>query len=150
MTIKFAREFLHDIWDEAAPLLELHYEEIAHYKDIALKPDRARYMVAEDAGGVRAYTARDDNRLVGYQVFFVARNIHYSDSLQAMQDVLYLSREHRGRMIGFKFISWCDEQLRAEGVQAVMQHTKAKHNFGPMLERIGYELMDLVHVRRLN
>jgi hypothetical protein len=52
--------------------------------------------------------------------------------------------------MGGRFIKWCDEQLRAEGVAVVYHHIKAAHNFGPMLERFGYELVDLIYSRRLN
>jgi hypothetical protein len=32
----------------------------------------------------------------------------------------------------------------------VFQRTKAKHNFGNLLEALGYELVDLVYARRLD
>ena len=77
-------------------------------------------------------------------------NIHYQDSLQALQDVIYVDRELRGNGIGKEFIKWCEEQLRADGVQAIYQHVKNKHNFGPMLETMGYELVDLIYAKRLD
>lgn len=150
MTVKFAREFLHQVWDESMPLVKAHYQEIAHYQDIELKPDRDRYMAIEDAGGVRLFTVREEGRLIGYCLFLVSRHPHYMGSLQAMQDVLYLDPSLRGRLIGYRFINWCDEKLKADGVQVVMQHTKDTHNFGPMLERMGYEIMYHVFARRLN
>ena len=147
--IGFARETL-ETWDEAWTLVESHYHEIAHFRDLKLKPNRDGYLQCESAGGIRVYTVRDDGRLVGYQVFLVSLNLHYNESLQAIQDVLYLAPDLRGRLIGYRFIRWCDEQLRAEGVEVVMQHVKVKHDFGPMLTRMGYELMENVYVKRLS
>lgn len=101
-------------------------------------------------GNLRVYSARsgEKNLLVGYAVFFVRHNMHYADSLQATQDILFVQKEFRGR--GGEFIAWCDYQLKKEGVQAVYQHVKAKHNFGKLLERMGYELVDLIYTKRLD
>jgi len=134
---------------EAMPLLQAHWKEIAHYQDIPLDPDVAMYVAAEERGTVRAYSARNEcGQLIGYAVFFVKHNPHYQGSLQAVQDIIYLDPDARGR--GLQFINFCDEQLRAEGVQVVYHHVKAVHNFGKALERIGYELVDLIYARRLD
>lgn len=148
--MKFQRElFTEDFLREVTPLSEKHYKEIAHYQDIELAPDLEAYMRCEQAGGLRVYTAReDDGKLIGYEIFFVRHNLHYKNSLQAAQDVLFIDPEKRG--FGMDFIDWCDQQLKAEGVQVVTQHIKAKHNFGRMLERLNYELVDLIYSRRLD
>ena len=144
----FQREELKDCINEARPLLLEHWKEIAHYPDIQLEPDEERYFASEAAGVLRVYTARDDGAIVGYAVFFVNTNAHYKSSLQAMQDIIFIDPKHRGS--GGRFILWCDEQLKAEGVQVVFQHLKSRHNFGKMLERFGYELMDLIYAKRLD
>jgi GNAT superfamily N-acetyltransferase len=135
--------------EDLLPLLRMHYEEIAHHKDIKLEPDFEKYKAMSDLGAIRVYTARDEqNNAAGYAVFFVNTNIHYSLSKQAVQDIIYIDPKRRG--FGLKFIDWCDRQLRDEGVQMVYHHVKAKHNFGPLLERIGYELIDHIYGRRLD
>lgn len=134
--------------EEALPLLDLHYKEIAHYLDIPLKPNFEGYFNAEDSGALRVFTARKEGKLIGYAIFFLKHNLHYSSSLQAAQDILFLHPGHRGT--GGRFIKWCDTQLQAEGVQAVYHHVKAAHNFGPLLERMGYSLVDHIYARRLD
>jgi GNAT superfamily N-acetyltransferase len=145
----FQREILTPtLWDELYPLFELHYKEIAHHKDIPLSPEKDLYFRAEEAGMLRVYTARDNGEAIGYAWFFVKTNPHYSTSLQAQQDIIFIHPERRG--FGAKFIAWCDEQLAAEKVQAVYHHVKQAHNFGPLLERMGYKLVDLIYTRRLD
>lgn len=150
--VKFAREPLTPgLLDELAPLNAAHWEEIAHWKDIKLKVDRARYLAMEQAGATRTYTVRDESsKLVGYAVFFLVYNAHYADSYQALQDVIFLLPEYRKHYFGARFIDWCDTQLRGEGAQLSMHHVKVAHNFGPLLERLGYELVDLIYARRLD
>lgn len=144
----FGIESFAEVREEIKPLLAAHWKEVAHYPDIELDVDWTRYAMLADAGLLRIFTVRSQGGLVGYAVFVVQTNMHYSQSLQAMQDVLFISEQHRG--FGRKFIEWCDDHLRDLGVQAVYHHVKAAHNFGPMLERMGYELIDRIYGRRLD
>lgn len=150
MSVTFKRETANsELFHELMPLLEKHYHEIAHYKDIPLDPDFEQYEKLEQIGALRAFIARDElGAMVGYAVYFIRHNIHYRSSLQALQDILFIDPERRG--FGAKFILWCDQQLKAEGVQITYHHVKAAHNFGAMLERLGYRLVDLIYTRRLD
>lgn len=151
MAIVFARERLTDaVWEEAMPLLHAHWREVAHYEDIALQPDRSVYAASDAAGLIRFYSARADARLVGYALFFVRPNPHYAQSVQAAQDVLYVDPAYRG-LTGYRLIQYADEQLRSEGVQAVYHHQKRAHpQLGRVLERLGYEPVDVIWARRLD
>lgn len=148
----YARESIAEVVDEIKPLLIAHYEEIAHYLDIPLKPDYQRYIQAETAGLLRIFTARVDGELVGYAIYLLMHHLHYSDSLQAHQDILYLAPDHRRGGTGMRLIRHADCALAEEGVQVVVQHVKARAdlNFGPLLERMGYELMDHIYAKRLD
>lgn len=148
-TASFQREKIVDIWQEMLPLLEAHWREVALFQDIPLEVDWEAYSRMEGADAVRLYTLRNElEELIGYSVFFIVQHPHYKSSKQAQQDVIFISPKARG--IGKQFIQDCDEELRKEGVQVVSQHVKAAHNFGPVLERIGYQLSDLIYVRRLD
>lgn len=140
-------ETIDQVVNEIKPLIEEHYLEIAKYQDIPLDPDWDLYKKLEEAGMLKIFTCRLDGELIGYAVYFVKGHIHYKSCLMAQQDILFIRKKYRGK--GMIFIMWCDEQLKNMGIQLVMQHVKAEHNFGPMLERIGYELMDLLYTRRL-
>ena len=98
------------------------------------------------------FTARDeDGKLAGYCVFIVRTNPHYAQSLQAAQDVVYVAPWARGTT-GQRLFAFCEEQLREQGVQAIYHHVKAKPglNFGPLLERRGYEAVDIIYAKRLD
>ncbi len=150
--LELGREKASEVFDEIKPLLRDHFQEIAHYPDIPLNPAYSQYFAAELHGQLRIFTARVQGKLVGYAIYFVRPSLHYQDSLQAQQDVLYLAPEYRRGKIGTELIEYADYELRCEGVQVVIQHVKAKKelNFGPLLKRIGYELMDELWTRRLD
>jgi hypothetical protein len=77
--------------DDAAILLEQHWEEIALNKGaIKLNPDWDTYFDLEDKGNLKIFTAREDGKLVGYFVVLCRHHLHYKDHLFAFNDVLYL------------------------------------------------------------
>lgn len=145
----FQCERAQDCFDEAYPLLFDHWKSIGHYQDILLEPAFDEYKRIEDAGLIRCFTVRTEfKKLIGYAVFVVRNNMHYRSSKNALLDIIYIDPAYRG--IGKDFISWCDEELRGEQVQVVFHHLKAAHSYGKMLERMGYELMDLIYAKRLD
>lgn len=145
----FQCESIRTVLPEMEPLLKRHWKEIAHYKDIPLEPDYDLYFKMEDQGFIKIFTVRNDaNTLVGYAAYFIKANIHYKSSKQAVEDVIFIDKEARGE--GHKFIDWCDQELKEIGVQLVHHHVKVAHNFGPTLERLGYEHVEHIYSRRLN
>jgi hypothetical protein len=147
--MRFSQETLEQNVAESKPLLESHFKEIAQFQDIPLDPDYDQYIALEKAGFIRYFAARSaDGALVGYAVYFVRHNLHYRSSLQAVQDVIFIKKEFRGR--GGSFIKWIDEQLKAEGVQVTYHHVKVAHDFSKMLEKIGYTFVDKILARRLD
>ncbi len=147
--MKFQREDAIDVIEEIKPLIADHYDEISHYKHIQLNPNWDRYKDLDKLGVLRIYTARDDatNALVGYAIFFVNKNMHYVDSLQANQDILFLVKEKRGH--GGRFIMWCDSRLKEEGVQVVYHHIKVAHDHPELFQRLGYTCVDKIYSKEL-
>lgn len=147
----FAKEPIDRLWSELWPLLDKHYSEVAHYRDIPLAPDKAGYLAAWSAGFLRCFTVRKGGQLLGYCAFFVKTNAHYVSSLQAVQDVLFLDPTIRGGRVALRFIRWTEQQLRAEGVQVVYQHLKvATPRTVAFFGAMGYEPIDTLMAKRLD
>lgn len=157
------RERPHELLDEARPLFEAHFQEIAHYQDIPLDINEEVYLSLEESGMLRCFTARYNGELVGYCVFLIRHSPRYSSSLQANQDILYVDKTRRGALIGKRLLDYGKERLKAEGVQVEYQHCKAskeikeaiaailkRHDVGKFLELNGFELIDLIYGRRLD
>lgn len=148
-TIRIQREPISALWVELWPLLEAHWQEIGLWRDIPPDPDTGAYESLEQAGMLRVFTVRADGWLVGYAAYVVRTHLHYRTSRQAVQDVIYLKPEHRRGRLGLRLIQHADRELAREGVQAVFQHVKTAHDFGPLLKRIGYQQVENVYARRL-
>src|SRR6266540_4274531 len=146
--VTFQQERAQDCFAEVKPLLEAHWQEVAPWPDLPLDPDWDLYRTVEDAGWLLAYTVRMGADLAGYAVYFVRPDVHSKGGVSATQDLLFLVPDLRVRF-GARFIAWCDEQLRKAGVQIVYQGVTPRHDFGPLLERLGYERFRTVWIRRL-
>jgi hypothetical protein len=142
----FATEpFSMELLQEMLPLWQRHHDETAMYKEFPLNPDIEMYAKSSEIGLLKIYTVRNSGKLIGYQVFFVMRHPHSRDLLQATQDIIFIDREHRRGLNGYKFLKYCSDDLIKNGVQAVFQHISADHDFGAILRRMGYKICDLVY-----
>jgi len=148
--MQIKREKISTLWREVFPLLVEHFKEISANQDIPLQPNIRMYNKLEKMGMFRAYVARIDGELVGYAAYIVNPNMHYQQSLQAVQDVLFLRKEYRKGFAGIRLIKYADEQLLSEGVQIVYHHVKVANDFGPVLERLGYRWIEKIYSKRLD
>lgn len=148
--MKFTEERLTtELLEEVKPLLEKHWQEIAHFKDIPLDPDYDLYLKMQDLKMLRCFSMRDGNaQLVGYSVFVVRPNMHYRSCITATEDIIFVHPSARGH--GMFFIHWCDEQLKFYGVQVVTHHIKVNFDWSKALMRQGYEFTDKQLCKRLD
>lgn len=145
----FARETLTpELVAEVVPLLIAHWTEVAHYRDIPLDPKWDRYYQLQEIGALLVYTSRLNGRLIGYNAFFKDGHLHYRQSMQGGNDVIFIDPRERG--FGRRFIAWCVEQLRAEGVQVNSYHVKVSHDWGHILAEQGFEPVEVVWCKRLD
>jgi len=138
------------VWEEIVPLLHDHYVEIATYRDIPLAVDTEVYEQINTSGNLRLYTARVDGELIGYACFMLKHNPHYSTSLQAVADVVFIAEAYRRGRLGLKLLQYSDDELTRDGAQVVYHHVKLVHPaLGKLLEHIGYEAIETIYVRRI-
>jgi GNAT superfamily N-acetyltransferase len=143
--IQYQQEPLCTVVPDVDSLLSMHYEELTLNKDkIKLQPVWSRYAALEQAGAFVCFTARDDEKLIGYSAFFVNAHLHYEQTIVASNDVLFLHPDYRQGMTGIKLIKFSESQLKSMNVNKITWH--AKHNTAliPILERLGYKNEEVV------
>ena len=143
----FQRESVQQIFNDCLPMLIKHWAEVTPFKSYDLEPDFGSYLAMEEAGMLRLFTARKDGQLLGYCIFVLRNNRHYKSKLFAYQDALYVSPQHRG--FGHRFMAWCDDELKADGVSVVFQYVTERFNFSPILERHKYRQIEQVWAKEL-
>lgn len=148
--LNYQQEFLATCRAEAEPLLFAHWQEIALNKNIIpLAPDWDAYEALEAAGVLRIFTARESGRLVGYFACFVRRHLHYRETLFAVNDVLFLTREHRKGWAGPRLIRFAEKCLKADGVTVLAINTKRHRPFDLLLKRMNYTTAETVYQKVL-
>jgi hypothetical protein len=142
----FLQELFVNVYGESLKLIEENNDETGVIKNISIDVDQ--YKAAEKTGYVRVYTARVDDKLVGYCMMLISKHPHYSNTLCATQDTLYMAPEYRG-VQSVKFIKWCDAQLEAEGIDYVFRQVTKKVDFSRTLESMSYVPVETNYMRKL-
>lgn len=149
--IEFQRErFTEEFEAEALPLGEMHNREIGGVvADVSIKVPKEMYGHLDSNNMLRIYTLRQDGVLKGYNIFAVIAHPEYGKPT-AQHDVMFLHPDVRSGFNASKFLRWCDEQLKEDGILFVTQHVTASKDFSPLLKRIGYKHFETVYIKRLN
>lgn len=104
--------------EEMKPLLPLHWEELALFRDkMPLDPDYAYFVRQERAGQLQFVTLRQAGELLGYYVGMIGPSPHYKSTLTAKMDVIYLVPEHRGAGAGGMLMAEIRRGLKQRGVK---------------------------------
>jgi len=145
MEMTFQEEHADVVIQEGFQLFKDHWKEIALYQDkIELSPDYTRYRHLYDKDELHVVTARDEyGRIVGYLVSLLQKGLHYKNTLWAYNDILYVCPEYRKGTTGIKLLKFAEKALKEIGVDVIVVRVKTQHNFGKVLERMGYENTEL-------
>jgi hypothetical protein len=143
-------EFTWDLFNEAMPLLEAHWEEIAVNKEyIKLKPNYELYFLMQENKNLNCLVARNEGRLVGYLVTLLHVHPHYTDHTFAQNDLFYISPKHRKGMLAIKLIKEQEKQMIRLGVSSITYSVNPKKDFSKLLERSGHTLFETVYRKDL-
>ena len=149
--VRYQQEFLASVYIEIQQLLDLHWQDIALNQDkIKLNPDWDRYEEAEKRDELKIFTARQDEKLVGYFVCLVQVSLHYKDHKFAHNDVLYLHPDYRKGLAGWRLMKFAQNCLSEDDVSLLMVNTKIHKPFDVLLKRLGYNHVENVYSKVLN
>jgi hypothetical protein len=138
--IEYQEESLIDVLEEMMPLVIEHHEEVDDFKDkITLNPDYDRYLEIAGQDMLTLYTMRKDSELVGYNMFIVGSHGHYSDTLYAVNDIIYIDPKMRGEEATPTFFKRCEEWLTEYGVDVIMYSMKSDRAAAGLMDHLGYK-----------
>ena len=144
--MKYQQEFLATVENDIRPLIQRHWEDIALNKDkIKLNPDWDAYHTLEQAGALKAFTAREDGKLVGYFVVIIQYNLHYKDHLFASNDIIFLHPDYRKGRTGIKLIQFAEKCLKEDGVSVLSINTKVHKPFDKLMQFLGFNLVERIY-----
>jgi len=126
--------------EEVKPLLPAHWDELALNKEkVPLDPQYDEYLRRDAIGQVMAVTVREDGKLCGYFVGFVAPGLHYRTCLTLTMDIFWVHPEHRGAGAGFTLFQTVEAEARRRGVHRMFVGSKLHKDAGWLFGKLGYE-----------
>jgi GNAT superfamily N-acetyltransferase len=126
--------------EEVKPILPIHWEELALHKEkVPLDPQYNVYLERDAQGGVILVTAREDGKLIGYFVGFIAPGLHYQTCLTCTMDIFYVHPDHRGGGTGYHLFKSAEKELKRRGVQRLFVGSKLHKDASWLFEKLGYE-----------
>jgi hypothetical protein len=143
-------QFTDALAEEIYPLAELHNKEIGGViQNISIKIPIEFYKNLDESGMLKAFCLRKNCELLGYNVFTAVIHPQYN-VLCAQHDSMYLHPSARVAFNAIKFLRWCDEMLKNDGIVFVTQNVTHQKDFSPLLKRIGYRPHETIYIKRLN
>ena len=136
--------------EELKGILPEHYDELCVTKDFPLVPDYEAYGRLYIAGMLRCITVRDDGALIGYASFTVQPHLHYKTCKTAFEDIYFLKKEYRKGRLGIRLFQFAEKELRNEGVNRIVMHTKIHLDNSSLFEYLGYKLTDKLYTKILS
>lgn len=143
---KFQEEDFFTVKEEVDELFYKHWEEIAVNKDkIKLNPDWSFYETLYQSGNLGVYTARHEDKLVGYFVVVARHHPHYKDHIFAANDIIYIDPDYRKGLAGYYLIKYVEKNLKERGVSVLTINTKVHKPFDAVLQRLGFENVERLY-----
>ena len=141
--LKYQQEFLHDFKADVGDLLQKDYEEIEHNKELRnLDPDWDIYGILEEQGSLMIFTCRDGLKLVGYFVVVTTPDLHSKGSTLAVADVIFLDKEYRSGLTGYKLFKFAEDCVRKDGFKSLHVTTTEMNPIDPLMIRLGYSKIE--------
>lgn len=150
--LTFQLETWREFFQEAKPLMQLHWEEIAlDKKSIKLSLDEEKYQTMSDSGILHVLGVRFDDVLVGYYIAFLLPHVHYKEAgLMAFTDIYFLLPECRKANNGALLFIEAEKSLKAKGVTKAYLSTKVHKDNSILFEKLGWTLSDKSFTKILN
>jgi len=134
--------------EELKPLLPIHYEELALNKDkVPLDPQYGLYLAREERGEVIYMTLREDGKLMGYFIGFIAPGLHYKTCLTCTMDIFYVHPDHRNGRGGLRLFRSLERELKRRGVQRWFVGSKLHKDAGRLFEALGFSPIETYYSR---
>lgn len=151
--MNFQIESFNDSFPDACSLFKQHFEEVSLSTMKGKRPlsiNIKKYVDLEALNRLAIFTIREEGQLLAYAAFITDTATHYSKTLYASNDALFVHPSLRQGTTAIKFMKWCEKklvELSNGNIKIVQWRTKSEHNFSPILKRMGYSEDDITYTK---
>ena len=150
MSITYQQEFLDTVMPEISKLAVLEWEEVQHDQDKkVLDPDWGIYLLLEEKGYLKIFTARSSGELVGYFFATVSPDLHSKGQFYVSNDAIFLHPKHRKGMIGVRLFQFTEKCLLEDGHDRLYVATTERNKIDSLMLRMGYDKVETRFLKKL-
>ena len=129
-----------DVLPELKPMFPAHHRELALFQDrMPLNIQFGVYADRNIKGELVVAIVREDGKVIGYWVTFVAPGLHYGSTLTATMDVLWIKPENRGDGSGRMLAACLEKELKRRGVKVWWVGSKNHKEIEGFYEHLGFK-----------
>ncbi len=130
-------------------LSRLHWEEVSPLP-FEYDPDWARYQLLNELGLIKVFVARLNDRIIGYNSYYMTTHLHNKNYAMAMQDTLFVHPAHRNGTVGMKLLLHAEEELKKLNIDLVIQTVTLSMDISAIFDRLGYEDLERTMIKQLH
>lgn len=130
--------------------LEAHHELECEHADIPYSPDWEAYQRMENEGGLRFFSLREGQNLIGYASVIIDTDLHRDGLLIAHFRDIFLTKKKRG--YAARFVKYIERVLRTLGVQReyASERLLSDNNAGRFFKAVGFQPQEIVWGKTLH
>jgi hypothetical protein len=129
-------------------LIHQHWEKLALDKDkVPLDPQWEIYFAREQAGELSFIVLRDQGKMVGYVILFIAPGLHYKTCLTAIMDIWNVLPEYEKAWPVLTLWRAVGMELERRGVNRSFLGEKLHKPCGKLYKALGYEPVEMTYSR---
>ena len=122
-------------------LIEEDWLEVGH-KGMTLDVDWDGYFFLEDRGDLKVFTARVDNKIVGYFLVISFPSLQCKGQVFVANEAIFLSKPYRNSRIGIKLFDFTESCLKSDGYNSLFVTTTEANPIDKFLTRRGYKKIE--------
>lgn len=102
-----------------------------------------------ETGILHVYTARNEDKVVGYVVNLVMPRHNTFNSKYAAQLGWYVDKDYRGKT-GTELLNGAEEELKRMGVKACFSSHPVQTDLSPLFDRLGWKRCEINYFKRID
>src|SRR5215471_5386034 len=135
--ISIKREKLAANMHELDLLLHDYFERtIAQQGQPKLDMDWSSLGKLETSGHVVLMAARQEDKLVGFALYFLHMHTHHRGVLFALCDILAVNPDHRGQGVATELVLRAERLLRSMGVEYIIHNYRCIYDVEPLFPKL--------------
>lgn len=135
-----------DCIDEMKEMYHDHWRALALNQDkVPLDPMYEVYFAREAAGETLVATLRDEGKMAGYFIGFVAPGLHYRTCLTLIMDAFWVQPDYRNKWGGVKLFRAVEKEARRRGVDRVFYGSKVHSDASKLFEFLECEKVEVYY-----